>query len=84
MTAQFYERLSNDLTQLLENPIDHNVTIEVGEEPDKQNYKVHSYILQSRSSYFYKKLNEISFNEKHIKILRMSNISIKIFNIIIK
>ncbi|RHZ84816.1 hypothetical protein Glove_74g187 [Diversispora epigaea] len=84
MTAQFYERLSNDLTQLLENPIDYNVTIEVGEGSDKQIYKAHSYILQSRNSYFQKKLNEISFNEKHVKVLKMSNISIKIFNIIIK
>ncbi|RHZ84888.1 hypothetical protein Glove_74g192 [Diversispora epigaea] len=84
MTAQFYERLSNDLTQLLENPIDYNVTIEVGEGSDKQIYKVHSYILQSRNSYFQKKLNEISFNENHIKVFKMSNISIKIFNIIIK
>ncbi|RHZ84863.1 hypothetical protein Glove_74g217 [Diversispora epigaea] len=47
MATKFYERLSNDLTQLLENPIDYNVTIEVGEEPDNQIYKVHSYILQS-------------------------------------
>ncbi|RHZ84887.1 hypothetical protein Glove_74g191 [Diversispora epigaea] len=84
MTTQFYERLSNDLTQLLENPIDYNVTIEVGEEPDKKIYKVHSYILQSRNSYFQKKFNEISFNENHIKVFKMSNISIKIFNIIIK
>ncbi|RHZ84842.1 hypothetical protein Glove_74g240 [Diversispora epigaea] len=84
MATKFYERLSNDLTQLLENPIDYNVTIEVGEEPDKQIFKAHSYILQSRNSYFQKKLNEISFNENHIKVLKMSNISIKIFNIIIK
>ncbi|RHZ84867.1 hypothetical protein Glove_74g210 [Diversispora epigaea] len=84
MTTQFYERLSNDLTQLLENPIDYNVTIEVGEEPDNQIYKAHSYILQSRSSYFYKKLNEISFNENHIKVLKMPDISIKILDIIIK
>ncbi|RHZ84869.1 hypothetical protein Glove_74g218 [Diversispora epigaea] len=84
MTTKFYERLSNDLTQLLENPIDYNVTIEVGEEPDNQIYKVHSYILQSRNSYFQKKLNEISFDENHIKVIKMSNISVKIFNIIIK
>ncbi|RHZ84838.1 hypothetical protein Glove_74g205 [Diversispora epigaea] len=82
MTTQFYERLSNDLTRLLENSIDYNVTIEVGE--NKQIYKLHSYILQSRSSYFYKKLNEISFNENHIKVLKMPDISIKIFDIIIK
>ncbi|RHZ84866.1 hypothetical protein Glove_74g211 [Diversispora epigaea] len=84
MTIQFYERLSDDLTQLLENPIDYNVTIEIGEEPDNQIYKVHSYILQSRNSYFYKKLNEISFNGNHIKVLKIPDISIKIFDTIIK
>ncbi|RHZ43770.1 hypothetical protein Glove_856g47 [Diversispora epigaea] len=83
MTTKFYDRLSNDLTQLLENPIDHNVIIEVGEAPINQVFKVHSYILQSRSTYFKKKFNETPFNENHVKELKMPNISIKVFNSII-
>ncbi|RHZ43773.1 hypothetical protein Glove_856g51 [Diversispora epigaea] len=83
MTTKFYDRLSNDLTQLLENPIDHNVTIEIGEAPINKIFKVHSYILQSRSTYFKKKVDEISFNENHVKELKMSNISVKVFNSII-
>ncbi|RHZ87277.1 hypothetical protein Glove_37g121 [Diversispora epigaea] len=83
MTTKFYDRLSNDLTQLLENPIDYNVTIEVGEEPASQIYEVHSYILQSRSPYFKKKFNESPFNENHVKELKMPNISTKVFNVII-
>ncbi|RHZ70155.1 hypothetical protein Glove_275g62 [Diversispora epigaea] len=84
MTTKFYDRLSNDLTQLLENPIDYNVTIEVGEAPDNQIFEVHSYILQSRCSYFKKKFNETSFNENNVKVLKMPNISVKVFNVIIK
>ncbi|RHZ70147.1 hypothetical protein Glove_275g68 [Diversispora epigaea] len=84
MIAKFYGRLSNDLTQLLENPIDYNVTIEVGEAPDNQIFEVHSYILQSRCSYFKKKFNETSFNENNVKVLKMTNISVKVFNVIIK
>ncbi|RHZ70146.1 hypothetical protein Glove_275g69 [Diversispora epigaea] len=84
MIAKFYDRLSNDLTQLLENPIDYNVTIEVGEAPDNQIFEVHSYILQSRCSYFKKKFNETSFNENNVKVLKMTNISVKVFNVIIK
>ncbi|RHZ60876.1 hypothetical protein Glove_350g83 [Diversispora epigaea] len=86
MTTKFFDRLSTDLTRLLEDPIDYNVLIEVSEVPNNQNFKVHSYILQSRSPYFKNKFNETSFNDDHIKVLTMpnSNISIKIFNIIIK
>ncbi|RHZ43777.1 hypothetical protein Glove_856g55 [Diversispora epigaea] len=84
MITKFYERLSNDLTQLLENLIDHNVTIEVGEAPINQIFKVHSYILQSRSTYFKKKFDETPFNENYIKKLKISNISAKMFNFIIK
>ncbi|RHZ65634.1 hypothetical protein Glove_313g32 [Diversispora epigaea] len=48
MTTKFFDRLSNDLTQLLKDTTDYNVTIEIGEAPNNQIFKVHSYILQSR------------------------------------
>ncbi|RHZ60911.1 hypothetical protein Glove_350g153 [Diversispora epigaea] len=86
MTTKLLDRLSNDLTQLLEDPIDYNVTIEVGEAPNNRIFKVHSYILQSRNPYFKKKLNETLFNDDHVKTLTMTNtnISIKMFNVIMK
>ncbi|RHZ65599.1 hypothetical protein Glove_313g22 [Diversispora epigaea] len=86
MTTKFFDRLSNDLSQLLEDPTDYNVTIEIGEAPNNQIFKVHSYILQSRSPYFKNKINETPFNDDHIKVLTMpnTNISIKILNVIIK
>ena len=84
MATKFYDRLSNDLTRLLENPIDYNVTIDVGEAPVCQTFEVHSYILQSRSTYFKKKFNESLFNENHVKELKIPNISVKVFKDIIK
>ncbi|RHZ79241.1 hypothetical protein Glove_150g66 [Diversispora epigaea] len=84
MTTKFFDRLSNDLTQLLEDPIDYNVSIEVGKAPNNQIFKTHSYILQSRSPYFKKKFNETPFNDNHVKLLKLPNISVKIFNVIIK
>ncbi|RHZ65610.1 hypothetical protein Glove_313g45 [Diversispora epigaea] len=85
MTAKFFDRLSNDLTQLLKDPTDYNVSIEINEAPNNQIFKVHSYILQSRCPYFKNKFNETPFNDD-IKVLTMpnSNISIKLFNVIIK
>ncbi|RHZ60899.1 hypothetical protein Glove_350g32 [Diversispora epigaea] len=84
MTTKFLDRLSNDLTQLLEDPIDYNVSIEVGEAPNNQIFKIHSYILQSRSPYFKNKFNETSFNDDHVKVLKLHDISVKAFDIIIK
>jgi hypothetical protein len=84
MATKFCDRLSNDLTQLLENPIDYNFTIDVGESPVSKTFEVHSYILQSRGTYFKKKLNESPFNKSHVKELKIPNISVKVFNVIIK
>ncbi|RHZ77143.1 hypothetical protein Glove_185g32 [Diversispora epigaea] len=80
---QFYDRLSNDLTQLLESGDNYDVPIEVGEE-DANIYKVHSIILQSRSPYFKKRFDEITFYDDHFKVLKLPNISVKVFDVIIK
>ncbi|RHZ45001.1 hypothetical protein Glove_700g25 [Diversispora epigaea] len=84
MTTQFYDRLSNDFTQLLESGVNCDVSIEVGEVSLVNIYKVHSIILQSRSPYFKKKFDEITFNENHVKVLKLPNISVKEFSVIIK
>ncbi|RHZ78477.1 hypothetical protein Glove_164g2 [Diversispora epigaea] len=70
--VQFYDRLSNDFTQLLESGVNYDVSIEVGE-GDVNIYKVHSIILQSRSPYFKKRLNEITFNDDHVKGIKLPN-----------
>ncbi|RHZ78483.1 hypothetical protein Glove_164g53 [Diversispora epigaea] len=83
METQFYDRLSNDLTQLFKSGVNSDVSIEVGEE-DAIVYKVHSIILQFRSLYFKNKFNEITFNDDHVKVLKLPNISVKAFDVIIK
>ncbi|RHZ77117.1 hypothetical protein Glove_185g22 [Diversispora epigaea] len=83
MATQFYDRLSNDLTKLLESGVNYDVSIEVGDEYANI-YKVHSIILQSRSPYFKKNFDEITFNEDHVKVLKLPNISVKAFDVIIK
>ncbi|RHZ71572.1 hypothetical protein Glove_256g119 [Diversispora epigaea] len=85
MATQFYDRLSNDLTQLFESGVNYDITIEVGEEAPLTNiYKVHSIILQSRSSYFKNKFDEITFKDNHVKVLKLPNISVKVFDVVIK
>ncbi|RHZ78484.1 hypothetical protein Glove_164g52 [Diversispora epigaea] len=68
--VQFYDRLSNDFTQLLESGVNYDASIEVGEgDADAKIYKVHSNILQFRCPYFKKKFDEITFNANYVKIV---------------
>ncbi|RHZ88886.1 hypothetical protein Glove_21g383 [Diversispora epigaea] len=82
MSIQFYDNLSNDLTQLLESGVNYDVSIEVEDTLFTKIYKVHSIILQTRSPYFKKKFNEITFTS--IQVLKLPNIYFKVFEIIIK
>ncbi|RHZ71630.1 hypothetical protein Glove_256g108 [Diversispora epigaea] len=85
MPTHFYDRLSNDLTNLFESGVNCDVLIEVGEETLlSEIYKVHSIILQSRSSYFKKKFDEITKNNDHVETLKLPNISVKVFDVILK
>ena len=79
----FYNKLSQDFTQLLESEYNYDTIIEVGEQPDTQLFKVHSAIIYQRSSYFQQKLaNTIKGN--NIFNIKLPNISVKTFNIVIK
>ncbi|RIB07207.1 hypothetical protein C2G38_2252770 [Gigaspora rosea] len=79
----FYDKLSQDFTKLLENEYNYDTIIEVGEQPDTQLFKVHSAILYQRSSYFQQKLaNTIKGN--NIFNIKLPNISVKTFSIVIK
>ncbi|RIB05344.1 hypothetical protein C2G38_2253863 [Gigaspora rosea] len=84
MTIEFFKKLSNDLSNLLENEEDYNVLIEVGQMPNCQIFKVHSIILNSRCFYLCEKLSKTFYNEKNIKKISFPNISITNFEIIIK
>ncbi|RIB15928.1 hypothetical protein C2G38_1550216 [Gigaspora rosea] len=84
MTVNFFDQLSSNLNQLLKNSNEYNVIIEVGQGPDIQAFKVHSIILNSRCLYFKDKLDAITYNNNNVKIIKQPNISIEVFNIIIK
>ncbi|RIB29731.1 hypothetical protein C2G38_2154524 [Gigaspora rosea] len=80
---KFYDKLSQDFTELLESEYNYDTMIEVGEQPFTQLFKVHSAILYQRSSYFQQQLaNTVKGN--NIFNIKLSNISVKAFNIIIK
>ena len=84
MTVNFFEQLSSNLNELLKNSDEYNVIIEVGQEPNNQTFKVHSIILNSRCLYFKDKLGVIIYNDNNVKIIKQPNISIEVFDIIIK
>ncbi|KAF0476383.1 serine-enriched protein [Gigaspora margarita] len=84
MTTSFLKQLSNNLNDLLKNSDEYNVIIEVGQTPNNQMFKAHSVILNSRCSYFKDKLDAITYNESNVKMIKQSNISVEVFNILIK
>ncbi|RIB29289.1 BTB/POZ protein [Gigaspora rosea] len=80
---KFYDKLSQDFTELLESEYNYDTIIEVGEQPDTQLFKVHSAILYQRSSYFQQKLkNTIKGN--NVFSIKIPNVSMKTFNVVIK
>ncbi|RIB15182.1 hypothetical protein C2G38_2193026 [Gigaspora rosea] len=75
MPSQFFSNLSYDLSQLLDNANDYNVTIQVGEGSNIKEFRAHSNILMARSPYFkralssdwvVKKDNNIIFNKPNV------------------
>ncbi|RIB15561.1 ICP0-binding domain of ubiquitin-specific protease 7-domain-containing protein [Gigaspora rosea] len=84
MTTKFFDQLCNNLTKLLENSDEHNVIIKVGQDPNIQAFKAHSIILNSRCLYFKDKLAAITYNDNNMKIIDQTNVSIEIFDIIIR
>ncbi|RIB27972.1 hypothetical protein C2G38_2060532 [Gigaspora rosea] len=52
--------------------------------PNRQIFKVHSIILNFRCFYLREKLSKTFYNEKNIKKISAPNISITIFEIVIK
>ncbi|RIB11995.1 hypothetical protein C2G38_2042211 [Gigaspora rosea] len=84
MVTKFFEQLSNNLNELLKNSDGYNVIIEVGQAPNNKTFKAHSIILNSRCSYFKDKLDAVIYNDKNVKTIKQSNVSVKVFDIIIK
>ena len=80
MTFKFFDKLSQDFSELLNDKKEYNVVIEVDKERNKKSFTAHSVVLRYRSSYFDKEENAAT-NENHII---KPNISVQIFEIILK
>ncbi|RHZ45812.1 hypothetical protein Glove_648g3 [Diversispora epigaea] len=84
MTFKFFDKLSQDFSELLNDKKDYNVVIEVGSEKNKKSFTSHSVVLRYRSSYFDKELENVTTNKIHVKTIIKLNISAQIFEIILK
>ncbi|RHZ86366.1 hypothetical protein Glove_52g61 [Diversispora epigaea] len=84
MTFKFFDKLSLDFSELLNDKKECNVVIEVDKEENKKSFTAHSIVLRYRSPYFDKELENADTNEHHIKTVIKPNISVQIFEIILK
>ncbi|RHZ44250.1 hypothetical protein Glove_749g2 [Diversispora epigaea] len=82
MSLKFFDKLSQNLIELLNDKDDYNIIIEV--ENKEKSFTAHSNVLKFRSTYFRRELENIQPNENNIKIIIKSSISTKIFNVILQ
>ncbi|RHZ77483.1 hypothetical protein Glove_177g130 [Diversispora epigaea] len=82
MALKFFDKLSQNLIELLNDKEEYNVIIEV--ENKEKSFTAHSNVLKFRSSYFQRELENIQPNENNIKIIIKSSISAQIFNVILQ
>ena len=87
MPSTFYSDLSNNFGLLLNNEIEYNVVIQVGEDTHYKEFRAHSIILRSRSPYFQKLFssNEIKEfkDENNIFTFKFPNINKTVFQTIL-
>ncbi|RHZ72526.1 hypothetical protein Glove_242g15 [Diversispora epigaea] len=81
MGLKFFDKLSQNFIELLNDKDDYNVIIEV---EDKKHFTAHSNVLKCRAPYFRKELDTINPNENNFKTITKHDISAQIFDIILK
>ncbi|RHZ73622.1 hypothetical protein Glove_230g193 [Diversispora epigaea] len=84
MRFKFLEKLSQDFSELLNDKEECNVIIEVSQGQNKKIFTAHSAILRYRSSYFNKEISNTVPSDDNNKIIIEPNISVQIFEIILK
>ncbi|RHZ87682.1 hypothetical protein Glove_33g142 [Diversispora epigaea] len=82
MSLKFFDKLSQNFIELLNDKEDYNVIIEV--ENKEKSFTAHSNILKYRSSHFRQELENIQPNENNIKIITKPSIYSNIFDVILK
>ncbi|PKK74706.1 hypothetical protein RhiirC2_846620 [Rhizophagus irregularis] len=81
---EYLQELSNDFGRLIDDKDESNVIIKVGEEINMKEFKAHTLILRSRSSYFRTALSSNwAKKENDIYIFKKPNISPDVFEIIL-
>ncbi|GBC11579.2 BTB/POZ protein [Rhizophagus irregularis DAOM 181602=DAOM 197198] len=85
MTTKFLPKLSQNYIELLANDEYYDVTIEIGEDPNVKILRAHMNILSCRSPYLRRTLafNNRSNNTSDL-VIKLPNISLKTFQIILK
>ncbi|RHZ88634.1 hypothetical protein Glove_21g90 [Diversispora epigaea] len=81
MALKFFDKLSQNFIELLNDKGDYNVIIEV---ENKKSFTAHFNVLKYQSSYFHGELENIQPNENDIKIIIKPRISAQIFDFILK
>lgn len=85
MESKFFEGLSQDYLRLLETGEYADVIIQTGQEPDNKEFRAHSLVLRSRSSYFRDTLSsDWAKTQGNLIILKQLDISSEVFDIILK
>ncbi|RHZ65281.1 hypothetical protein Glove_318g26 [Diversispora epigaea] len=80
MELKFFDKLSQNFIELLDDGDDYNVIIEV----ENKTFTAHSNVLKCRSPFFRRELKTIAPNKNNIKTIIKSSISAQIFNVILK
>ncbi|CAG8567033.1 3773_t:CDS:1, partial [Cetraspora pellucida] len=60
-----------------------DIIIHVGKGTENETFELHSGILYVRCPYFSNELDELDYNENHIKEISKPNISVDVFRVII-
>ena len=85
MTTQFFSQLSQNFINILKDDEYHDITIEVGQDPEVKVFRAHMVILSYRSGYFRRNL---STNEKNsngiLTHIKLPSISPNTFQILLK
>ncbi|RHZ51193.1 hypothetical protein Glove_482g30 [Diversispora epigaea] len=84
MSFKFFDKLSQDFSELLNDKKEYNVVVEVDKEENKKSFTAHSAVSRYRSSYFDKELGNVTANENHIKTIIKPSFSAQIFEIILE
>ncbi|EXX51858.1 hypothetical protein RirG_257950 [Rhizophagus irregularis DAOM 197198w] len=84
MTTQFLPHLSRNFLKLLEDSKKHDFIINIDKDINKKEYRVHSIIIETRSTYVQDAIsNGLARKENDIFILELPDISVDVFDILI-